>query len=424
MIMNKAILVSLAVSSEEKAEAGESLRELAGLAAAAGISAVREIYQFRARPHAGYLLGKGKIEDIAALTAESAVDGVIFDRNLSPAQQRNLEQALKVPVVDRTQLILDIFARRAVSREGKLQVELARLSYLLPRLSGKGIALSQLGAGIGTRGPGEKKLEEDRRRIGDRISKIRKEIRSLQKRRNNQRQSRSRSPVPTAALVGYTSAGKSTLFNALCRESRFTSPMLFATLDPVLRRVSFSDGAYFFLSDTVGFIRKLPVELVTSFKTTLEDVREASALIHVIDAALPDAQNRMEAVESILADIGASKIPVIRVFNKIDLLPAEEQSRLLAGNASAPDKSVAVSSLTGRGLPDLLERLRKILFGDFRIYTLRIPGEADKARRSLARRALILKHRETPGYSDYQVMADPAVIVNYLPYLERGKSPW
>lgn len=213
--MDKAILVSLAVNPREKAEAGESLRELAKLAAAAGISAVREVRQTRARPHAGGLLGKGKTADVAALAAELAVDCVIFDCNLSPVQQRNLENALKVPVFDRTQLILDIFARRAVSREGKLQVELARLSYLLPRLSGKGIALSQLGAGIGTRGPGEKKLEEDRRRITDKISKIRKDIRSIQKRRQNQRQNRSRSPVPTAALVGYTSAGKSTLFNAL-----------------------------------------------------------------------------------------------------------------------------------------------------------------------------------------------------------------
>lgn len=422
--MEKAILVSLASSREEKAEAEDSLRELSGLATAAGALSVRKVRQFRPRPHAGFLLGKGKIEEIAALVEELGADCVIFDRNLTPAQQRALEDALRVQVIDRTLLILDIFARRAKSREGKLQVELARLIYLLPRLSGKGIALSQLGAGIGTRGPGEKKIEEDRRRISDKIAQIRKDIRRIQQRRENQRRSRRRGPVPTAALVGYTSAGKSTLFNALSRDNRFTSPMLFATLDPVLRRVSFPDGAYFFLSDTVGFIRKLPVELITSFKATLDDVREAQVLVHVIDASTADAQGRIEAVESVLADIGADGIPTVKVYNKIDRLPEDEKTRLLAGNAGARDRSVAVSALTGEGLPALLDSLRNVLFSNFRIYALRIPREETQTRRSLVGRALVLKHRESNGYADYQVMADPDVIVNYLPYLERGEAPW
>jgi GTP-binding protein HflX len=244
--VEKAILVHLATTPREKAEAGESIEELAHLAGAAGLLVVDRVFQYRPRISPKYFIGGGKAEELARLKEERQADLIIFDHNLSPIQQRSLEDRIESRVLDRTQLILDIFARRARSNEGKLQVELARLSYLLPRLSGKGASLSRLGAGIRTRGPGEMKLEEDRRRITDRISRIKNEIRSVQKRRENQRQSRRKGPVPTVSLVGYTSSGKSTLFNALCREAVFTSPNLFATLDPVLRRVEYPDGVFFF----------------------------------------------------------------------------------------------------------------------------------------------------------------------------------
>ncbi|MBM3285348.1 MAG: GTPase HflX, partial [Candidatus Aminicenantes bacterium] len=271
----KAILVHLTTSRKEKEAAEESMTELANLAAAAGAHVVEKIFQYRPRISPRYFIGEGKAEELGRVGEELEANLIIFDHNLTPIQQRSLEEKTQTKVIDRTQLILDIFAQRARSNEGKLQVELAQLNYLLPRLVGKGIALSRLGAGIGTRGPGEKKLEEDRRRIVDRISRIRREIRSIQERRENQRKSRRESPIPTVSLVGYTSAGKSTLFNQLCNENVPTSPTLFATLDPVLRRVEFSDGLYFFLSDTVGFVRKLPVELVSSFRATLEEIKEA-----------------------------------------------------------------------------------------------------------------------------------------------------
>jgi GTP-binding protein HflX len=252
--MEKAILVHLATNKKEKTEAEESMLELKGLALTAGAKVVEEIFQFRPEISPKYLIGKGKVSEIASSKEETQANLIIFDHNLSPIQQQSLEDEIQTKVIDRTQLILDIFAQRARSKEGKLQVELAQLNYFLPRLLGKGEALSRLGGGIGTRGPGEKKLEEDRRRIQDRISKIKKEMISLQGRRTSQRKSRKKSPVPVASLVGYTNAGKSTLFNCLSREKIFTSPQLFATLDPILRRVSFSDGLYFFLSDTVGQI--------------------------------------------------------------------------------------------------------------------------------------------------------------------------
>ena len=324
--MERAILVNVATTKTEKEEAEESMAELAGLAAAAGAEVVGEIFQVRPRLNPRWLVGEGKIAEIAREAQETSADLVIFDHNLNAAQQRNVEDEIKVKAIDRTQLILDIFAQRARTNEGKLQVELAQLSYRLPRLRGKGLSLTQQGAGIGTRGPGEKKLEVDRRRITDRITRIKKDIDALEKRRSSQRESRGKSPVPTVSLVGYTSAGKSTLFNLLAKEQRYTSSNLFSTLDPLLRRVSFPDGAYFFLTDTVGFIKRLPVELVTSFRATLEEVGEADCICHIVDVASASSERQLGAVESILADIGIADIPVVKVLNKIDLLPDEERA--------------------------------------------------------------------------------------------------
>jgi GTP-binding protein HflX len=420
--MEKTILVHLVTSRKEKAEAEESIEELSQLAAAADALVVDKIFQYRTRISPRYFIGEGKAGELARLKEERQADLIIFDHNLSPIQQRSLEDRIAGRVIDRTQLILDIFARRARSNEGKLQVELARLSYLLPRLSKRGANLSRLGAGIRTRGPGEMKLEEDRRRITDRISRIEKEIQGIQKRRENQRESRRKGPVPTISLVGYTSAGKSTLFNTLCREEVYTSPALFATLDPVLRRVEYPDGVFFFLSDTVGFIRKLPVELVSSFRATLEEIREADCLCHVIDLNSPSSEERALAVENILAEIGIENIPVIKVFNKIDLLPSK--ASLLARNEAAGDRTVFISAKTGAGIPSLKDKVRRILFKDFRLFYLRIPKERKDLMGSFDRWSLVLRRREDADYSEVKIMANPKFMVNYLPYLVQGEENW
>jgi GTPase len=422
--MERAILVNVATTRAEKEEAEDSMAELAGLAAAAGAEVAGRIFQVRPRLNPRWLVGEGKVDEIAHEVRESDADLVIFDRTLNGAQQRNLEDAVKRKVLDRTQLILDIFAQRARTNEGKLQVELAQLSYNLPRLRGKGLSLTQQGAGIGTRGPGEKKLEVDRRRITDRIARIKRDIDGLQKRRSSQRESRRESPVPTVSFVGYTSAGKSTLFNALTKENRYTSSNLFSTLDPLLRRVSFPDGAFFFLTDTVGFIKRLPVELVTSFRATLEEVGEADCICHIVDVASAASERQLEAVEGILADLGVADIPVVKILNKIDLLPEDERALLLDRNADPHAQTIAISARTGEGVPDLLRRLREVIFGGYKVFHIRVPREARALTESLAHRSLILKRRESEGFLEFQVMAEPAGIVNFLPYLEQGAESW
>jgi GTP-binding protein HflX len=422
--MERAILINLATTRKERDDAEESLTELAGLAGAAGAEVVGKVFQALPRTNPRWFVGTGKVEEIARLAGELAADLVIFDHNLNAAQQRNLEDEIRAKVVDRTQLILDIFAQRARTNEGKLQVELAQLNYRLPRLRGKGTGLTQQGAGIGTRGPGEKKLEVDRRRITDRITKIKKDIDGLQKRRLSQRQGRRGSPVPTVSLVGYTSAGKSTLFNLLTKERRYTSSSLFSTLDPLLRRVTFSDGAFFFLTDTVGFIKKLPVELVTSFRATLEEVGEADCICHVVDIASPASEHQLGAVEGILADLGIAGIPVVKVFNKIDLLPEDEKALLLKRNGDPQAQTIALSAKTEEGVQDFLRRLREILFGGYKLYYIRVPKETREITDSLPRRSLVLKKRESERFLEFKVMADPAGIVSFLPYIDQGEEPW
>jgi len=420
--MEKAVLVNLATTREEKFEAEDSMEELANLALAAGARVVGKIFQNRPRISPRYLVGEGKAQEIAQARKECQADLVIFDRNLSPIQQRSLESKIGGKVIDRTQLILDIFAQRARSNEGKLQVELAQLNYLLPRLVGKGIGLSRQAGGIGSRGPGEKKLEEDRRRIQDRIAKMKREIQSVQKRRAGQREGRRESHVPLVSLVGYTSSGKSTLFNQLCHETAFASSQLFATLDPVLRRVELPDGLYFFLSDTVGFIKKLPVQLVTSFKATLEEVEEADCLLHVIDYSSPHSATQVEAVRRILDDMKTSDIPVIEVYNKIDLLPQKEE--FLSKNDSSAPCSVYLSAKTGEGVPALLDKIRAVVFKDLRPFYFRIPKEREDLLDSFPRWSFVLKKRESDGHWDVKVMADPRFISNSRAYLDKGDEPW
>jgi GTP-binding protein HflX len=420
--MEKAILIHLSTNKKEKSEAEESMKELRGLAHTAGAEVVEEIFQFRPDISPRYLVGEGKVSEISQLKEETEAELIIFDNELRPIQQQNLEDDIQAKVIDRTQLILDIFAQRARSKEGKLQVELAQLNYYLPRLLGKGTALSRLGGGIGTRGPGEKKLEEDRRRIQDRISKIKYEILKIQKRRATQRTRRKKGLIPVVSLVGYTNAGKSTLFNTLTREKMFTSPQLFATLDPILRRVSLSDGLHFFLSDTVGFIKKIPVELITSFRASLEELKEADCILHVIDLTSSTFEGQINAVEATLADIGVPDIPVIDVFNKIDLLPNKEE--LLEKNRSSDGRSIHVSAKTGDGIPDLKGHLRSILFRGMELFYLRIPKSQKELVKSFSRWTVVLKKRENGDYSELKVMADPQKIINYLPYIKRGEENW
>jgi GTPase len=346
----KALLVGLALGARHRPRAESSLQELALLARSAGARVVGTVLQERARRDPATLIGRGKVEEVKRLSEALAADCLFLDEDLSPAQQRNLERAVERKTLDRTQLILDIFARRARTREGRLQVELAQLDYLLPRLTGKGVLLSRLGGGIGTRGPGETKLETDRRRIRQRIQSIRREIEHVRRERLTRREARGRRETPVVAMVGYTNAGKSTLFNALTRGGATVSDQLFVTLDPLVRKVGLGPGRDLLLVDTVGFIQKLPHSLVAAFRATLEEVKEADLLLHVVDAAAPEVEEREAAVEAVLREIGASDRPRLLVFNKADATPPERRDSLLAGHPGA----VAVSALHGEGLDGLL----------------------------------------------------------------------
>jgi GTPase len=339
----------------------DSLAELAELARSAGAEVAGSLLQRSPRPDPATLIGAGKLEEARALVKGSGADCAIFDNDLHPTQLRNLEAALDLKVLDRTQLILDIFAKRAHTREGQLQVELAQLSYLLPRLGGKGTLLSRLGGGIGTRGPGEQKLEFDRRRIRARIRKLSEAIGHVRNARALHRERRKERRWQTAALVGYTNAGKSTLFNALTRAGVEASPRLFATLDPTVRALRLGAGRQVLLSDTVGFIRRLPPHLVASFRATLEELQDAALVVHVTDASHPERDEQDAAVASQLESIGVEAAPRLRVWNKIDLLSEGERGRLPKGATG-----VSVSARTGEGLDELKGRLVRLLFENSR----------------------------------------------------------
>jgi GTPase len=344
----------------------ESIEELAALASSAGARVAEKSIQTRARIDSATLVGSGKVDEIKSQIHFHEATTVIFDRELSPTQQRNLEKELDVKVLDRTQLILDIFARRARTREGQLQVELAQLNYLLPRLTGHGAAMSRLGGGIGTRGPGETKLETDRRRIHQRVHAIEKSLERVRGGRATQRRQRQAVPLATIALVGYTNAGKSTLFNRLTGAGVLADSKMFATLDPTVRHITLPSKRRALASDTVGFIRNLPTTLVRAFRATLEEVTEAELLLHVVDASSPEAAHHTAHVLATLNEIGAASTPQILVLNKADLIGdhpdvAALARRILGDPEHQPAGAVAISAANGAGFAELLEKIDEVL---------------------------------------------------------------
>ncbi len=349
VVRQRALLIGLVRDGGAVAEGNRSLGELELLTDTAGSEPVETVLVRRGRPDPATFIGKGKLSELVAESHMLDIDVVVFDNKLSPAQQRNLQQAFQCDVVDRVALILDIFAQHAHTHEGRLQVELAQYRYRLPRLRGKGVELSRLGAGIGTRGPGETKLETDRRRILERMSKVERELKNAGRSRDTRAKSRKRSGLAMAAIVGYTNAGKSTLFNRLTNAHVLVEDRLFATLGSTVRRLDLPDGHRALMSDTVGFVRRLPHELVEAFRSTLDEAADADLLVHVVDADDPDPDGQIIAVRDVLNEIGAAEVPEILVFNKIDIAEPAVVQRLL----TVYEGSVAVSAVTGEHIDDI-----------------------------------------------------------------------
>ena len=386
--------------------AEESLAELRELAVSAGAAVAGEFLQQRDRLDPATLIGSGKLEEIAGAAASVNAELIIFDHDLTPSQQRNLEMALPSRVIDRTQLILDIFARHARTREGQLQVELAQLEYLMPRLAGRGKEMSQLGGGIGTRGPGETQTETDRRRIFRRIRHVRQQLEEVRRIRTQQRQRRESVPVATVALVGYTNAGKSTLFNALTRAGVLESSKMFATLDPTIRAVALPSKRKVLLSDTVGFIRSLPHTLVSAFRATLEEVQRAALVLHVSDAGNPMSTEHDAQVETVLRELEAHQKPRLRVLNKVDLLSPVQRESL----HDTPGV-VHVSAVKGTGLTTLLQAIDTALQDDpLSRVRLCVPQSEGKVLAQLEAGARIYARQYRDGMVEMQAEAPQSLL--------------
>ena len=393
-------------------DAEESLAEFRELVVSAGAEIAAEILQRRARPDPATLIGAGKVDEIAGVAASTEADLVLFDHDLSPTQLRNLDAAMPCRVLDRTQLILDIFARHARTREGQLQVELAQLEYMLPRLTGRGKAMSQLGGGIGTRGPGETQLETDRRRIQRRIDQLKQDLEGVRRVRRQQRQRREAVPVPTIALVGYTNAGKSTLFNRITGGHVLESSRMFATLDPKLRAIELPSRRKVLLSDTVGFIRNLPHTLVTSFRATLEEVEQAEVLLHVRDASSTYGEEQRVQVEKVLAELEALHKPRIEVLNKIDLLGDDERCSLL--NNATSGNVIAVSARSGEGSDALLQAIDSALHSDPLVDAdLRVP-QHEGAVLAAIEAGMVIRSRAYEGNLVHLSVTGPSSLVGKL----------
>ena len=370
--MEKALLVGLQLGHEKRWSVEDSLEELGQLADTAGAQVVDAVIQRRAHRDPAFLIGTGKAKQIGELCRRWGVDLVIFNDDLSPTQVQHLEETLSARVIDRTGLILDIFAKRARTSEGKLQVELAQLRYLLPRLLGKGKVLSQLAGGIGTRGPGETQLELDRRKIRRRINKLEADLMRVRKTRALHRERRRTVSIPTVAIVGYTNAGKSTLLNALTRADVLVEDKLFATLDPIVKKLRLPSKHEILVSDTVGFIQRLPHQLVAAFKATLEEVVEADLLLHIIDISHPQVDSQRTSVQKVLMELGAEKKPQLEVYNKVDILADPTIRNRWAENQG---NGVLISALYGDGIQELVSHIDTVLFPLKERWHLRIPVE-------------------------------------------------
>lgn len=392
-----------------------SLAEFQELARSAGALIAAVLVQHRPKPDPATLVGSGKLDEIEATIQSTAADLVLFDHDLTPSQLRNLEARFPCRVIDRTQLILDIFARHARTREGHLQVELAQLEYQLPRLSGRGKAMSQLGGGIGTRGPGETQLETDRRRINARIDRIKQQLEAVRRIRRQQRGRREAVPVPTVALVGYTNAGKSTLFNALTGAEVLASERMFATLDPKLRQLTLPSRRKVLLSDTVGFLRNLPHGLVTSFRATLEEVERAELLLHVRDAASPTLEEQRSQVEDVLEEIGVAAKPTLQVLNKTDLLGPD---------AAFAATDIPVSGLSGSGLDRLLGRIDAALQSDPLLEAdFRLPQSEGRVLAALERGATLSSQRFEGNLIFFRALGPASLLGRYRKFFLRDTEP-
>ena len=393
VVRQRALLVGTGIGTRDVEAAEASLEELALLTDSAGAEPVELVLQRRDLPDPATYIGSGKARELQVLADALDVDLVVFDDELTPAQQRNLEKLFSVDVVDRVALILDIFAQHARSQEGMVQVELAQLRYRLPRLRGRGNQLSQQGAGIGTRGPGETQLEVDRRRILSRVSKLERELDRLAKNRDTQRKGRRRSALSTLALVGYTNAGKSTLLNRISGADVLVEDRLFSTLDPTTRRLRLSGGETVLVSDTVGFVQRLPHQLVESFRSTLEEVVDADLLLHVVDAGSTDGEQQIAAVHAVLREIGADTVPELLVLNKVDVAAPGDVKALLGAHPDA----VVVSATTGEGVTELLDTIGARVRALAPIVELLVPYERGDVVAALHREGEVLVEVHAEG---------------------------